>query len=134
MWADDLGDNKYQIKNIPFYAYGLNYDDIVYAEAESEDLKPEIKRLIEASGHQTLRVIFTGDTDKEENISTLEAIRTEHIGYEGLNDSQFALNVTPKGDYNQLYDALEELEEKNVLSFETCEARVEGSFDDEPPE
>lgn len=134
MWADDLGNDNYQIKNIPFYAYGLNYDDIVYAEAESENLKPEIKRLIKASGHQTLRVIFTGDTTKEENISTLESIRTEHVGYEGINESQFALNVTPEGDYNQLYDALEKLEEKNILSFETCEARVEGSFDDEPPE
>ena len=134
MWADDLGNNKYQIKNIPFYAYGLNYGDIVYAEAESEDLKPEIKRLIEPSGHQTLRVIFTGDTSKEVNINTIESVRTEHVGYEGLNDNQFALNITPEGDYNRLYDALEELEEKGILSFETCEARVEGGFDDEPPE
>ncbi|MFZ6820073.1 DUF4265 domain-containing protein [Undibacterium sp. Ji22W] len=134
MWADDLGDNKYQIKNIPFYAYGLNYDDIVLAEAESEEFKPEIKKLLEASGHRTLRIMFTGDKTKEENIKTIESIRTEHIGYEGLNDNQFAVNVTPEGNYNQLYDALEELEEKKFLSFETCEARVEGSFDDVPPE
>jgi hypothetical protein len=134
MWADDLGNNRYQIKNIPFYAYGLNFEDIVFAEAESEELKPEIKKLLEESGHQTIRVIFTGDTSKEENIKTIEAIRNEHVGYEGNNHSQFALNVTPEGDYNQLYDALEELEEKKVLSFETCEARVEGSFDDESPE
>jgi hypothetical protein len=134
MWADDLGNNRYQIKNIPFYAYGLNFDDIVFAEAESEEFKPEIKKLIEASGHQTIRIIFTGDTSKDENIKTIESIRTEHVGYEGKNDSEFALNVTPEGNYNQLYDALEELEAKKVLSFETCEARVEGSFDDEPPE
>jgi hypothetical protein len=133
MWADDLGGNKYQIKNIPFYSYGLNFDDIVFAEAESEEFKPEIKKLIKSNGHRTLRVIFTGDKSKEENIKILESIRTEHVGFEGRSDIQFSLNITPEGDYNQVYDALEELEEKMILSFETCEARVEGSFDDEPP-
>lgn len=134
MWADELGNNQYQIKNIPFYAYGLNYDDIVFAEAESDEFKPEIKGLIKASGHKTIRVAFIGDSSKEENIDVIESVRTEKIGYEGFNDHQFALNVTPEGDFDQLFAALEALEEKNVLIFETCEARVEGSFDDAEPE
>jgi hypothetical protein len=133
MWADDLGDNKYQIKNIPFYAYGLNFDDIVFAEAESEEFKPEIKRLLKPSGHRTLRIIFTGGASKEENIKILESIRTEHVGYEGRSDFQFSMNITLEGDYNQTYDALEKLEEKSILSFETCEARIEDSFDDDLP-
>lgn len=134
MWAKNLSNGHYQIKNIPFYAYGLNFDDIVIAKAASDDLKPEIISLAKSNGHQTLRIIFTDDLGKEEHIEIIESIRTEHIGYEGMNSNHFALNVTPEGDYNALYDALEALEEKEILSFETCEARVDGSFDDAPSE
>jgi hypothetical protein len=134
MWAKSLGNNQYQIKNIPFYAYGLNFDDVVFAEAESDEFKPEAKSLIKANGHKTIRVIFTDDRSQEEHIELIESIKTQYIGYEGMNENLFALNVTPEGDYNSLYDSLALLEEKKVLSFETCEAKYERSFDDLPEE
>ena len=60
-WAEDLGDDLYRMRNTPFYAYGINFDDIVYAKAQSEDLKPSILKVHEYSGHKTLRVIFSED-------------------------------------------------------------------------
>lgn len=27
-WADYLGNDQYQLKNFPFYYYGLSYDDL----------------------------------------------------------------------------------------------------------
>jgi len=132
MWADDLGNGNYQIKNIPFYAYGIHYDDIVFAMATSTEEKPEIKKLVKANGHQTLRILFIDDETKEEHIKIIESIRTKHIGYEGMSDNLFALNVTPEGDFDGLHDALELLEKRGILHFETCEARVEGGFDDAP--
>jgi hypothetical protein len=29
MWARALGGNRYRIENVPFYAYGLNFYDVV---------------------------------------------------------------------------------------------------------
>jgi len=132
MWAEYLGNNQYKIKNIPFYAYGLNYNDIVIAEAESEELKPVIKTLVKYSGHETIRVIFLQDQNKIESKNIIDSIIDDHIGYEGKNEIEFTLNVTPKGNYNSLYDELEKLEKNGILSFETCETRVENSFDDFP--
>ena len=62
----------------------------------------------------------------------IESIRTEHIGYEGWDDDQFTINVTPSGNYDEFFDKLDELELQDILSFETCEQCVEGSFDAEP--
>ena len=132
MWAKPVGENLYQLKNIPFFSYGLNYNDIVRAIAESDDLKPEILEVVEASGHQTLRVIFTDNKSKPEHIAVIESIRNEHIGYEGWDNDQFTFNVTPSGNYDDFFDKLEELELIGVLSFESCEQLIEGSFDTEP--
>ena len=131
MWAKPLGENLYQIKNIPFFSYGLNYDDIVKAITEDSDLNPEIIEVVETSGHQTLRIIFTDDKSKAEHIAIIESIRNEHIGYEGWDEDQFTLNVTPLGNYDEFFDKLEELELQGILSFETCEQFIEGSFDAE---
>jgi hypothetical protein len=125
MWAKPVGDNLYQLKNIPFFAYGLN--DTVKAIAKHDDLKPEILEIIETSGRQTLRVIFTDNKSKTEHISMIESIRTEHIGYEGWDNDQFTFNVKPSGNYDEFFDKLDELELQDVLSFE----QTEGSFDAE---
>ena len=132
MWAKPVGENLYQLKNIPFFSYGLNYNDIVKAIAKNGGSKPEILEVVEASGHQTLRVIFTDNKGKKEHISVIESIRTEHVGYEGWDDDQFTLNVTPSGNYDEFFDKLDELESKGILSFETCEQCIEGSFDAVP--
>ncbi|MEP5943149.1 MAG: DUF4265 domain-containing protein, partial [Balneola sp.] len=58
LWAEPLGNDLYKIENIPFYAYGLNYHDIVRTNSQSAELKPEIKELVKASGHKTFRVFF----------------------------------------------------------------------------
>ena len=131
LWAKPVGENLYQIKNIPFFAYGLSYDDIVVDSSEAEDEYPEIKDVHKYNGHQTIRVIFTDKKTKAEHISVIEGIRTDHIGYEGWDDDQFTFNITPLADFDEFYDKLEELEEIEMLSFETCEECVEGSFDAE---
>ena len=29
MWAQPVGNDLFQLRNVPFYAYGLSYDDVV---------------------------------------------------------------------------------------------------------
>lgn len=59
VWAQPLGDDLYEIRNVPFYAYGLNYSDIVRARSEDPDLKPEVIEVIKENGHSTIRVYFS---------------------------------------------------------------------------
>ena len=59
MWARALGNDLYELDNVPFGAYGLNYGDVVFATPDGPGLAPEIRSVVELSGHRTLRVFFS---------------------------------------------------------------------------
>ncbi|MEQ8336157.1 MAG: DUF4265 domain-containing protein [Cyclobacteriaceae bacterium] len=132
MWAEPLGNDLYRIENVPFYAYGLNFHDIVRATADSDELKPEIRELIESSGHRTFRVFFKKHIEREQQEEILNSMNDLTISYERANSTYFALDMQPEGNYQAVFDRLDELEKQNILGFETCETRFEGSFDDSP--
>lgn len=129
LWAEDLGNNLYRVRNVPFNAYGINFYDIVYAEAQSEELKPSVMRVHESSGHKTLRVIFTDDSSEEERVARLKELNIFKAFHENADGLQFAIDVEPDGDYGAVCDKLYEWENNGILSYETCEARVKGRFD-----
>jgi len=128
-WAENLGNDLYRIRNNPFYAYGINFYDIVYAKAQSEDLKPSIIKVHEYGGHKTLRVIFTDESTLEERTKRLKELNKFKAYHENANGMLFSIDVEPDGDYGAVCDLLYEWENKEILSYETCEARVEGRFD-----
>jgi len=134
MWAEPLGNDLYRIENVPFYTYGLNNQDIVRATADSENLKPEIRELVVGGGHRTFRVIFEKSLDKTKQETILDSLKCFGIAYERANQTYVALDMEPGADYQATIDQLTKLEQQGVLGFETCEARVEGSFDDKPDE
>lgn len=132
MWGLPLGENLYQIRNTPFYAYGLNFLDIVIAVAESEDLKPEILKVVERSGHQTIRVFFDSEIPQPDRIRLLKSLNTIHTFFEQLSDSFFALDIQPEINYLEIRSILDNWNNQNILDYETCEAKVDGSFDSLP--
>lgn len=134
MWVEPLGNDLYKIENVPFYAYGLNFHDVVRATSDSVELKPEIRELVKASGHRTFRVFFEKHLKREQQEEILSSMKDLTISYERANSIYFALDMQPEGNYQAIFDRLDELEQQNILGFETCEARVEGSFDDVPEE
>ena len=74
LWATPLGKDLYRLENVPFYAYGLHFHDVVLATANDEDLKPEIQQVAEASGHQTFRILFREGLDRQEQESILDSL------------------------------------------------------------
>ncbi len=52
--AEILGDSLYRLRNTPFYAYGLNFYDIVYARTLSDEHLPAILKVHTYSGHITI--------------------------------------------------------------------------------
>lgn len=134
MWAEPLGNNLYKIENVPFYAYGLNFHDIVRASSDNPDLIPEIRELIETSGHRTFRLFFKEAIVRERQQQVLEEFRELHVTYERANSIYVALDMAPEGNYQAIFDKLEEYADQDILGFETCESRLEGSFDDLPEE
>lgn len=129
-WATPLGNDLFKLENVPFYAYGLNFHDVVKATSDSGDFIPEIRELVELSGHRTFRVFFDKNVDRKKQEEVLNSMQDLTISYERCDERYFSLDMQPEGNYQAVFDRLDELERENILCFETCEARIEGSFDD----
>src|SRR5215207_3105299 len=96
MWARDLGGARYRIENVPFYAYNINFYDIVEARALGPALKPSVMRVLQRSGHQTLRVIFDDAVTREDQRGRLNSLADLHVSYERCNEHYVALDLEPE--------------------------------------
>lgn len=132
MWAKALGNDEYELRNTPFYAYGLNWGDIVLAVSPSPDLKPVVSKVTRPSGNRTLRVIFADAVDRERQVELLEGLSKLGLSYERATGILVALDIAAETDIDLVVDAVSRLENQRLLEFETCEARAEGRFDDGP--
>lgn len=132
LWATPLGDDLYRIENVPFFAYGLNFLDVVLATTDANQQVLEVRKVVEPSGHRTYRVIFNENVDPEKQIELLENLAKFQASFERADASNVAIDIKPTGDHIAVYDQLDAFEQSQLLVFETCEARVEGSFDDLP--
>lgn len=102
LWAEKLGSDQYRIRNVPFFAYGLNFYDIVRATADSPDLKPQIREVVEPSGHKTLRLFFANSIDRDEQVKLLESLHAHNAYYERATDIHVAIDIEPDGSYEEV--------------------------------
>lgn len=129
MWALPLGNDLYELRNTPFHAYDLNWGDVVRATEDNPNLKPEIREVVSPSGRKTLRVMFSDEIDEESQNSILDSLTVLNLSYERADGRLVAIDVHPTADYQAVCDKLWKLEQAETLYYETCEARVPGSFD-----
>lgn len=129
MWAKSLGDDLYEIDNVPFHAYGINWKDVVRAIAPDERSKPQVVEVVRPSGHRTLRFFFSGELGEEQQKPYLAAIRELGNDIERADERLVAVDIPPEADYGATCDLLARFETEGVLEYETCEIRVEGRFD-----
>jgi hypothetical protein len=128
IWALPLGEDLYEIRNTPFYAYAINWGDIVKAP-EDDDQIPEVQEVLKTSGHETFRILFDSKLDQEAQESILSSLQSLDLSWERCNDCYVALDLHVGTNYDAVCDRLSELKREEILSYETCEARVPGGFD-----
>jgi hypothetical protein len=132
LWAKSLGDDLYEIQNVPFCAYGLNCGDVVRATADAPELKPEVREVVRRSGNQTIRANFK--LANELQGQHIEAIKQLGAWVERANPTFICINVPPEVSYVKVREYLDRQEASDALEYETCEERVAGSFDGAPEE
>jgi hypothetical protein len=132
MWALQVGEELYELRNVPFHAYDLNFGDIVRATADGPELKPEIREVVKRSGNRTLRVFFSDILERQARLALLESLAPLAVSYEGATERLYALDLEPEADVTRVRGELDGWAEKGWLAYETCEARVAGGFDDAP--
>ena len=104
VWATELGEDRYRIENIPFFA-NANYHDVVLAKRDRKGVL-QFQRLVIRSGHQTRLLVFS---DANANAAFVKAklapLEIAGCGYEGGWNTIIAVNIPPHVDARKV-DAL----------------------------
>jgi Domain of unknown function (DUF4265) len=97
LWATSLGEDQYKIDNSPFYAYGVSWEDVVYAPVDPEDGRPTFVRVVSKAGNRTVRVIFDPPVQEgNESDRVLQGLVALGCTYEGANRGYMSVNVPPE--------------------------------------
>ena len=129
MWAREIEGDLFAIKNLPFFAFGLNFDDVVRATPGDGGLR-EVRTVVRPSGHQTLRMLFPPHVPRADQQVHLEAVKRLGASFERATDQLVAVDVPPDASYEAIIALLTRLEAADVVVFETCEARRTNDFGD----
>lgn len=114
LWSNSLGNQLYELQNIPFYAEHLNLQDIVKCD-ESVDGLPVIQKLVKRSGNRTLRVIFRDETPEDTCVDIIWELGKQKIFSEKVADRRFMFNIPPTSDYAWAQSFLNEKENEGLL-------------------
>lgn len=119
LWAVSLGESKYQIDNVPFYAPGISSGDSV--AAISQDGKLVITEVVGTKGHSTLRVVVhdEGITQRIRDELKSAGCATELSNVSGF----FSVDVPPAADYSVISKLLSSYEEQEKISYEESALR-----------
>lgn len=117
LWIDTLGNNEYQIKNIPFFAPNIAYNDVIGIEEEEGVLY--FDRVIRTSEHSTIQMVIFKEEFKDTIIKDIEYLKCT---WEGTNNQKLiAIDVPDNVNYNKIKKYLEDKFEDNVLDYkEAC--------------
>ena len=105
-WAKQVGDNLYELDNLPWYAYGVSCGDVVEA-IPAEDGLPEFRRVVRKSGNRTVRVILEPPANQSaDSKAILDRLVSMGCDYEGMDYSYVAVNIPPAAIFEDVCDFL----------------------------
>lgn len=114
LWAVDLGQNRYQLDNTPFFARGVSWKDIVSAKVM--DGKLVFEKVLEHSGHSTLRV-FSESSETRDFLC--KKLRELGCSFEGIPQYKMvAFDVPPAADLDGVRSFLSQGEAAGKWAYE----------------
>lgn len=144
LWALPLEDGTFEVRNIPYFTYGIHVHDVVRCELEDrtatdphsgealEYSEREVVEVVRPGGWNTLRIIFQRGADHDAMRKVVDVL-VEMGGHPDLAFPGFlSLGVPPDAELEGFLEYLDDLAEAEMLQFETAEQKVEGSFSAAP--
>jgi len=116
MWADPVGENRFILRNVPVFAFGLSYGDAL--NATSVDGVTVFANVAERNGHSTYRMYLKADRQAPEVVALLDRLKALWCDIEVATDKIIAVDVLPRADIYTVYAALQEAEQRGVIEFE----------------
>jgi hypothetical protein len=94
LWATHLGGDQYKIDNSPFYAYGVSWEDVVFAPFDPVEGFPTFRYVISKSGNRTVRVVFDpAVAEWNQSDQLLQGLIALGCDYEGANRRYVSVNI-----------------------------------------
>lgn len=112
LWTVKM-DDYFEIRNIPYFAYGLAFGDIVAVKQVGSQLFYD--RKIKNSGHSTYRVYLQESGVFEFYFDMLKNLKCT---YEKATENLYAIDVPPDADIYKIYKILEMGEQRKSWEFE----------------
>lgn len=110
-----MGNDRFRLRNSPFYAFGVSNDDIVLGAETDEQI--QFRRVVFRGGHSTYRLrLRTRDLKAESFVQAWTPLEKLGCSYE--EGSVLAVDVPPSTDIYAVYDLLQAGESADVWEFE----------------
>ncbi|HYO54095.1 DUF4265 domain-containing protein [Archangium sp.] len=76
LWAVQVGEGRFQVQNIPFFAPGIAWGDIISATPEEPGRESVLRyqQIVHRSGHSTLRVFIYDESEVPAVCTLLEQL------------------------------------------------------------
>jgi hypothetical protein len=116
LWAEDLGDNKYRVDNIPFFARGISFGDIVLASSPDDGSLPVFREVVVPSDNTTLRVVVVKREEYTELKDALIRLGCDAEWFERV--SLLAVNVPASVHYAEVVRLLDDGEAAGRWHYE----------------
>jgi hypothetical protein len=116
LWAERIEDSIYALRNVPFYAMGLSYDDRVKVEDSGGTLT--MLGVVSRGGHSTYRIFAKGGHENPHVQALLKKLNELHCDIEVGTKNLIAVDVLPQADIRQVYAVLEEAEHAGIIDFQ----------------
>ncbi|MEM1245995.1 MAG: DUF4265 domain-containing protein [Acidobacteriota bacterium] len=108
LWARPVGPDRYRLENTPIFAYGASYRDVVEAEL-ADDATPVVRRMLEKSGHRTLRLLFEEEIDPSKATpELLDRLAERGCCWEGFSGRLVAIDIPAAIDFDGVVDLLQQ--------------------------
>ncbi len=117
VWIEALDNEKYQVKNVPFFAPNIAYNDIITVEKDDGYLYFE--EMVEPSEHSTIQIVFFNNKKIKEVTKTLEELG---CSWEGIDEQQIlAVDIPPSVNYAIVQNFLKKMLSENAFDYkEAC--------------
>jgi len=116
VWAEREDEQRFRIRNVPFYAHGVSVEDVVLAKPSAGIF--EFECVSSRGGHSTYRLLIKEAAPAAAFRQKWQQLESSGCTYEQGAGRLMAVDVSPGADIHEVYALLEEGERDGLWDFE----------------
>jgi hypothetical protein len=121
-WARALGNEEYELRNVPLSVTSAHLFDVVRCTRTSEGVL-NVDEIVRPSGHRTIWISFSSDISYENRRMVLGWVRDRGLHFE-RGQLSYAIDVPPEFDYGETCRVVQSLLTTATFTFARDEDRL----------